>query len=268
VSGPAIPKLTPLRGADDSRFYSATNAAGISLDLRYAVVPIFTWPRQPGAADYRFIGTGFFVAEGLVLTAEHVAAEIRHADEERAGFVIQYLPNNRVASRRIFQMSGNLNSDVALLRVVEEYPGQSNPAARLGAQTPAPGSLAYTLACPNTKIFDTADGKQTIAVNYEYYRGQIIEYFPSGRDRALLRWPCFHVNFHMHAGASGGPVFDDRGRVFAINCVSNEPQTNIAYATSIDCAISLPVGDIMIHEKRYADADLGNLIHEGMILFD
>jgi hypothetical protein len=38
----------------------------------------------------------------------------------------------------------------------------------------------------------------------------------------------------MHAGASGGPVFDQHGRVFGINCRSFQPETDVAFVTDIE----------------------------------
>ena len=71
-------------------------------------------------------------------------------------------------------------------------------------------------------------------------RGQLTNYFPAGRDSVMLPFPAFESNMPIYAGASGGPVFNTRGQVIAVNCTRFEG-SDISYHTDIVCLLDLPV---------------------------
>ena len=73
-------------------------------------------------------------------------------------------------------------------------------------------------------------------------RGALTRYFPTGRDRVMLPFPVFESNMPIYAGASGGPVFNSRGQVVAVNCTRIEG-SDVSYHTDIACALDLIVED-------------------------
>ncbi len=257
-------ELIPLRGADDPAHYSGHDQQGNKLDPRACVVPIFSYD-ESALADHRFLGTGFFIASGIVATARHV---VEAFSRDRFHAVLQMDGPTQVSPRRIHSASLSRNSDVAIVRVVQERPGQTNPSVILNGRKPAPGSAAYTLACANSRVHDEPSGKQSVAINYEYFRGNVVEQFPLGRDRVMLPWPCYQVDYHLHAGASGGPTFDASGAVFAINCSSHEPQTNVAYVTSIDMILGCEIPNISIDGKHYPVGTIMDLVNAGIVRYE
>ncbi len=50
--------------------------------------------------------------------------------------------------------------------------------------------------------------------------GKITTVFEKMRDRVMLPFPCIQTDVPIYGGNSGGPVFDVRGRIRAINCTS------------------------------------------------
>jgi hypothetical protein len=52
----------------------------------------------------------------------------------------------------------------------------------------------------------------------------------------MLTFPCFEINTHFIGGMSGGPLFDEKGRVCGLICASrnNEP---VAYGTTLWAAM-------------------------------
>jgi hypothetical protein len=50
--------------------------------------------------------------------------------------------------------------------------------------------------------------------------GKITTIFEKMRDRVMLPFPCVQSDVPIYGGNSGGPVFDVRGRICAINCTS------------------------------------------------
>jgi hypothetical protein len=102
---------------------------------------------------------------------------------------------------------------------------------------------------------------EKLRVNFSaaYYEDRIEEYLPAGRDRVMLPGPCWRTSMTIHGGASGGPVFDERGRVFAIN------STGFGYVSSI-----VPVFEVAFKAQLEPDKDLvltsvGQLIQRGII---
>src|SRR5262249_50140444 len=53
-----------------------------------------------------------------------------------------------------------------------------------------------------------------------YYAGELLDHSEEARDARVISWPHYVTSINVMSGASGGPVFDEHGRVFAINCVS------------------------------------------------
>ncbi|WP_371435205.1 hypothetical protein [Polaromonas sp.] len=44
--------------------------------------------------------------------------------------------------------------------------------------------------------------------------------FEKMRDRIMLPFPCIQTNVPIYGGNSGGPLFDERGRICAVHCTS------------------------------------------------
>ncbi|UJW86729.1 S1 family peptidase [Devosia sp. SL43] len=254
--------LEPLKGADDPSRYWSHDKDGVVGDGKAMLVPILTY-RSPGPADFRFLGTGFFIAPGIVATAKHV---IEAFEPGRFPLIFQFEQENQVSMRRVHEICVHKESDVGILRVLGEKPNHTNKCAVLTSRKPQAGSLAFTSVVANTKVWADGPG-QSIAMNVENFRGKVVQQFPTGRDRVMLPWPCYQVDFHLHGGGSGGPVFDAGGEVFAINCASHTPETDIAFVTSVDMLLGCIIQNIVIENKSYTTATIRDLVDAGIVLY-
>ncbi|MFA6002775.1 MAG: hypothetical protein WC881_01770 [Elusimicrobiota bacterium] len=69
--------------------------------------------------------------------------------------------------------------------------------------------------------------------------------YPKGRDSCMLPTACFRTSMGIKGGASGGPVFDYRGYVFAINS-SGVDGTSISFVSSIFSVFPVWISDVRI----------------------
>ncbi|MGH6689639.1 MAG: trypsin-like peptidase domain-containing protein [Gammaproteobacteria bacterium] len=67
---------------------------------------------------------------------------------------------------------------------------------------------------------------QTISydLNPRSTTGEVIAVSPAFRDRGMLSFPCFETNARFDPGMSGGPLFNERGRICGLICSSAPPQ--------------------------------------------
>jgi S1-C subfamily serine protease len=51
----------------------------------------------------------------------------------------------------------------------------------------------------------------------DYYEGQFLR-FVADSQNPFIPYPHYETSIELKSGASGGPVFDSRGRVIGVNC--------------------------------------------------
>jgi hypothetical protein len=98
--------------------------------------------------------------------------------------------------------------------------------------------LAFRAAGPNTP--QTTGTVHRFSPSARITRGALTRHYPAGRDRVMLPFPVFESNMPIYAGASGGPVFNTRGEVIAVNCTRIEG-SDVSYHTDISCILDLIV---------------------------
>jgi hypothetical protein len=239
-----------LKGVADESLFLTTTGNGSVVDPSGVVFPIL---RQFPDKRVELAGTGFFVAKGgIFITARHVAELILDANRQPTyGLgIIQLMPGGVFVERPVRKVILNDHVDIAI-GVCAEMKSQSNGEIldnrilQLTARDPAVGENVFTYAYPDTVTVPNSS-RTEVHVNPHYYQGKIEEHFPVKRDSIVLTWPCFQTSMHLHGGASGGPVFDSRGRVFGINTMSMDPHTDISYVTKVSEALSLVIDGIII----------------------
>ena len=120
-----------------------------------------------------------------------------------------------------------------LFRSVKTATGESlrNKVLVLTDRLPEVDEAVATFAYPTTEFKDIGEAQQ-IHIKSTWHFGRIEECHPYGRDTVLLPRACFRTSIQIPGGASGGPVTDQFGRVFAINSTGYEGET-ISYVSSI-----------------------------------
>jgi hypothetical protein len=87
----------------------------------------------------------------------------------------------------------------------------------------------------------------------------------SRRDSNLVSWPHFVTSVNLKGGSSGGPVFDEYGRVFGINCVGGIEGLSYMARVCELLTLSVPEFPAGMDQRDFTVADLART---GQIFFD
>ena len=162
---------------------------------------------------------------GHFVTAKHVIFDVYdpHTKQQTGTLhAAHFVEGSSVLVRHITEISYHNVSDIAIGKMdfhVMNSTGLplTNRVPRFTAEVPAVGSRVVTFAYPESDIIFRRGEPATFRPNF--YSGQFLFHSDAPRDRVMVTWPHFGTSINVHGGASGGPVFDERGRVFGINCV-------------------------------------------------
>lgn len=195
----------------------------------------------------QLIGTGFWVTtHGHLITAWHVIQDNIGKDGVDEGPIcaIQTLRDRTLVVRPLRKTDKHETFDLALsetLPPLDDAPYPTIPHL-LTLDEPPIGSRVHThsfLAPTQDFSGERNRGISTFEFKGEGYIsdsqlrfdvgymarvgfGTVKEWFPEGRDKVMLPFPCFQSDMPVYGANSGGPVFDEKGRVCAINCTSYE----------------------------------------------
>jgi hypothetical protein len=210
------------------------------------IAPIFklSWSGVP-----RLVGTGFWATEtGLLVTAWHVITDNFDSDGKDVGplMAIQTTDDLRVIPRGIRRTYNHDTFDLALSQTeqLEPHEGRAVPTK----------PMVMTLDEPviGTPVFTHAFASPSQAFTNERYEGisagtfngiletpelsvrnelsfvgrigfgNVTNIFQEARDKVMMPFPCFQSDIPIYGANSGGPVFDNRGRICGVNCTSFE----------------------------------------------
>ena len=240
--------LHSLRGQAPAGRYRSRADDGKDAEPGHAIFPIVT---QQDDGTFVPIGTGFFVAEhGVFVTAAHVVtAVLDHAGNSTGPFgLFQFLPGGTYYLRPIHRVTRHLVADVAVGVAVPMHHNVTgapmpNKVMKISKNPPLMGSSVCTFAYPKTTVMG---GKpQRIDFAPAFFDGKVVEHFPDGRDRIVLPGPCFRTSMVIHGGASGGPVVDGSGAVFAVNSTGFDDD-EVSYVSCISSVLDLEITGIQL----------------------
>jgi hypothetical protein len=261
------PPPRQLVGQADPNDFVVTNDLGVATDPHRAIVPII---KQDRNANFELVGTGFFIAQSaLVATAKHVARDFvdRDGNATHSIGIFHFLGDGQCLLQPFIQGIEHNAADVAIAKTTRATHNETglppiNYVCKLTTVIPPVGSKIFTYAYPKTTILHGSPQRMTVAA--AFYAGEIVEYLPNGRDSVMLPGPCFRTSMVIHGGASGGPVFDDHGNVFAINSTGLENEA-ISYVSSIHSLLELELPSIKLGKDAEPQSisvrDLGKLGH-------
>jgi Trypsin-like peptidase domain len=253
-------KLEPIVRSDKGKPFAPRTLSREKFQEATAIFPIFTVGNEGQPV---VVGTGFYVTRfGHFLTARHVLLEI-HESPHPEGFMF-HLPDDGESAivRRITRFSYDKQADVALGAL--EHPGSYifNSVPVLTTNTPDLGEGVVTVAYEK----ETKFAANEISIAPKYLSGELEEIHPKARDGVMLPFPCYRTSVCVPGGASGGPVFDSRGRVFAVNC-SGYDGTDISFMSRItECLGLIAHGMKFGPAEQPVDGTLAQLIESGHVV--
>ncbi len=102
------------------------------------------------------------------------------------------------------------------------------------------GTGIWTVAYPLATVNSLEDGGVNVYSKSDMFSGRITKYYPEGRDRGLLSWPCYETDMEVKSGASGDPVCisGSSGVVFAVNCTGTTPHS-VSHVSSLVPLVSI-----------------------------
>jgi len=215
-------------------------------------------------------GTCVNLCTNLVLTAKHVLLDFekRFGTEKYQLLVVQLTDDKRLYAiwECITGYALGEPSDLVVLntRPYDEAAAAlicenqlAQPLIRLSA--PLVGdtvtAYGYSSTVSGTKVSANSLGGTHFDITDKpmVTRGVVKEIHPIRRDESMLNFSCYRVGFESRGGMSGGPVFDDRGRLCGIISTGWEDES-MAYVSSLEKLPSIPIdlhGKTNNDRKRY-----------------
>lgn len=218
--------IQPLGGeADSNRWYFARHGEeGPLPNPSGHTFPLLT---HDEAGEWSLVGTGFYVSDnGLFVTARHVIKHVCRDGKQVLPLVILHLHSDvglfgasECLFRPIMQCWLGATEDVAFgvaATATNNKTGQElrNWTWTLSWKTLPNGAPVGTYAFPNHILSD--DGTR-ISFRPDAYVGTV-QASGDFRDKVVMPFPYLQVDFRIHGAASGGPIFNDDGRVVGVNC--------------------------------------------------
>lgn len=192
----------------------------------------------------RITGSGVMVAPGVALAARHVIEpELPSILDPNAGkargFLATAITPRGLDIWRVHQVMMIEQCDVAILTLRRASAMQEAPAisqAILSTRlTPIGEAVAICGFVAEEVDFPLTQGvKGRIHIS----QGIVCQHFLDGRDRCMLPGPCFAVSVGTPGGLSGGPVFNESGRLVGVLSTSlGDGNDDISFVSMIHPAL-------------------------------
>ena len=229
------------------------NGEGADVDPRNVIVPLI---RRTRDRQYEVTGTGFFITTyGLVATARHVLDDFLPA----GGFVLQLDSDDpsKAYNRRVMTVTRNDAYDVGVAQVdnsMDKLPDRwlRNQVAVLSTDVPPVGSQLVTYVYPESRFDLNKSGPMMQSATLS----GVVKRVASAWDHPDIRYPHYETSMLIPSGASGGPVFDERGRVVGISCRGVDfgedpgPEGEHSYVIPVACLLAVRLqGALQINPK-------------------
>jgi len=191
--------------------------------------------------QWHIMGTSVMVTPGLALTARHVIHDClkyyegldagslpggRNIDVTFTMEAVQFLSGSDAVRWWVKRIYCSAITDVAFLEMQPLFDWDKiliRSKVELNLFQPEPQSRIAAFGYPKGVITLDANSVE-VALNPHTAIGEVVEVHRRGRD-SRLPFPTFRTNARFDAGMSGGPVFDETGRLCGLICSNLPPFT-------------------------------------------
>ncbi|GLR16160.1 S1 family peptidase [Portibacter lacus] len=203
-------------------------------------VPIFGLKNQKP----KFIGTGFFIDHiGGIVTAKHVL-DRADIDPKSEFLFTQIVNDSSFQPRKIRHIFHHESADICLAKPnVLQIDGKDfeNPIWEYDFDKPSIGEKVMTFAYPKTNLKDPVANIWSIVP--ENYHGELLE-IHSRCPTCGITTECYQTTIDMLSGSSGGPVFNEAGKVIGVNSMSydvEEGEIPISFVTPLNFLLDIKI---------------------------
>lgn len=182
------------------------------------------------------LGSAAVVGPGIAISAKHVIEEwLNQLVSGGAAAVCQGITQHGVDIWEVVKTTTVDSTDIAILILNRRSAVPENRelnTCHISTRTPVVGDrvllTGFTATNRTAEIRKNTELSGLMRVSH----GEVIDVFPSGRDRVMLPGPSFAIDCPAFGGMSGGGVFDRDG--YLIGLVSSSTDGDpIAYASHI-----------------------------------
>jgi hypothetical protein len=224
-----IIRTDPSEDADVKRMSFVSHFKKLKFDSRIARVA--DWENLHGdlllvaigvGHDRRVIGTAVLVAPGIALSATHVFSELVDVDlNPKTNALCMGTHFGKMQIWSIVGCTLVANSDVAILSMKyasEMPPNNTFFRSALTTRIPRVGERLVIMGFRSEASHHSSEGAGSLTTtgNVWVSQGQVSEVYPHGRDRVILPGPSVQVECPSLGGMSGGPAYNDDGRLVGV----------------------------------------------------
>ncbi len=266
------------------RGHRALLGDGTEISATSGVVPIL---RELETGKLQVIGTGFYITRyGLLLSARHVFDDIIWAE---APVRIFHHTGEIVHIRRLMRVSTADQADIALIETdnfLARFPDNplTNIRAKMTLDVPKKGSKLIAFAYPRNKLLDFTNKSDPVRVFADRFEGEFVcVEDPPKYDEHHVE--TYQTTVPIEGGASGGPIFDETGRVVGVARSSMDFQgsehegATTSFVTPLRHCLHLRLSNLLLPEcsweyrqvpdRRRSDAlTIQDLAKYGHVQFD
>ncbi len=263
-----------------------------SVNVKVAVAPVII---REATGVFRGLGTAFCISllmsgKAIYVTAAHVVSEFAPTKVEGQKFAVvrplggrePFLvvprslrkPDDAYALQaiRIESVWVVVHNDIAVITVDLsdfEFAPADALVFGLGLDPPVIGDECCAIGYSSMETYRAVDDPNTVTWQGPLHASQatIEAIHPSGRDRAMLTFPCFRTSAFYAPGMSGGPIVSSDGRVLGVVSASFERGGGTAYGalmgSILESELRLPT-----ENGEMEDFDFPSLIADKVVKTD